>query len=211
MNELVRLVVADDHMLVQGALAGLLEPEGFEIIGSVRKGSQVLPLVASTQPDAVLLEFDLPELDGVGVIKRLRDRFPAVIPIVLAADSRPARVEEALAAGANAYISKAIEPALLGREIRRALEQPILSVVGIPETLKREGVAAQLTEREVDIIRLVAEGNSNGQIGQRLFVTEQTVKFHLTNTYRKIGVGNRTEAAMFARRHALVEVDELVA
>jgi DNA-binding NarL/FixJ family response regulator len=211
MNELVRLVVADDHMLVQGALAGLLEPEGFEIIGSVRKGSQVLPLVASTQPDAVLLEFDLPELDGVGVIKRLRDRFPAVIPIVLAADSRPARVEEALAAGANAYISKAIEPALLGREIRRALEQPILSAVGIPETLKREGVAAQLTEREVDIIRLVAEGNSNGQIGQRLFVTEQTVKFHLTNTYRKIGVGNRTEAAMFARRHALVEVDELVA
>jgi DNA-binding NarL/FixJ family response regulator len=211
MDELVRLVVADDHMLVQGALAGLLEPEGFEIVGSVRKGSQVLPLVASTRPDAVLLEFDLPELDGVGVIKRLRDRFPAVVPIVLAADSRPARVEEALAAGANAYISKAIEPALLGREIRRALEQPIASAIGIPETLEREGVAAQLTEREVDIIRLVAEGNSNGQIGARLFVTEQTVKFHLTNTYRKIGVGNRTEAAMFARRHALVDVDELVA
>ena len=83
--------------------------------------------------------------------------------------------------------------------------------IGVPETLKREGVAAQLTEREVDIIRLVAEGNSNGQIGERLFVTEQTVKFHLTNTYRKIGVGNRTEAAIFARRHALVELDELVA
>jgi len=210
-DELVRLVVADDHLLVQGALAGLLEPEGFEIVGCVRKGSQVLPLVASVQPDAVLLEFDLPELDGVGVIKRLRDRFPEVAPIVLAADSRSVRVEEALAAGAQAFISKAIEPALLGREIRRALEQPIASPIGVPETLKREGAAAQLTEREIDIIRLVAEGNSNGQIGRRLFVTEQTVKFHLTNTYRKIGVGNRTEAAIFARRHALVELDELVA
>ena len=123
----VRLVVADDHRLIHRALVGLLEPEGFEIAGCVRSGSQVLPLVGRVQPDAVLLEFDLPDLDGVGVIRRLRDSHPKVVPIVLALDHSRARVEKALAAGANAYISKAIEPALLGREIRRALEQPIAS------------------------------------------------------------------------------------
>jgi DNA-binding NarL/FixJ family response regulator len=209
-DRLVRLVVADDHRLVHCALVGLLEPEGCEIVGCVRNGGQVLPLVGRVQPDAVLLEFDLPQLDGVEVIKRLRDSYPEVVSIVLALDHRAARVEEALAAGANAYISKAIEPALLGREIRRALEQRIASPVGIPETLKREGLAAQLTEREIDILRLVAEGKSNGQIGRRLFVTEQTVKFHLTNIYRKIGVANRTEAALFARRQGLLELDQSV-
>ena len=201
----MRLIVADDHRLVHGALESLLEPEGFEIVGCVRNGSQVLPLVAREQPDAVLLEFDLPGLDGVSLIKRLRESYPEVVPIVLSLDHRSSRVQEALEAGAHAYISKAIDPSLLGGEIRRALEQPIETAVGVPATLKREGVAAELTEREVDILRLVAQGNSNTQIGRILFVTEQTVKFHLTNTYRKIGVGNRTEAAMFAHRSGLLD------
>lgn len=210
MNETVRLIVADDHRLVHGALQGLLEPEGFEIVGCVRNGSQVLPLVAREQPDAVLLEFDLPGLDGVSLIKRLRESYPNVVPIVLSLDHRPSRVKDALAAGAHAYISKSIDPNELAGEIRRALDAPVDGAIGVPETLKREGVAAELTEREVDILRLVAQGNSNTQIGQILFVTEQTVKFHLTNTYRKIGVANRTEAAMFAHREGLLESDHLL-
>lgn len=211
MDELVRLVVADDHRLVQDALTELLESEGFEVVGSARKGSQVLPLVAQARPDAVLMECDLPDLDGVGVIKRLRSSFPEVVPIILAADAWPVRVAEALAAGAHAYISKAIDPALLGGEIRRALEQRIPMAIGVPDRLKREGVAAQLTERELQILQLLAEGRSNLQLGRQLFVTEQTVKFHLTNTYRKIGVANRTEAALFARRHGLIEFGQRVA
>jgi NarL family two-component system response regulator LiaR len=209
-DESVRLIVADDHRLVHGALRGLLEPEGFEIVGCVRNGSQVLPLVGRERPDAVLLEFDLPGLDGASLIKRLRESYPDVVPIVLSLDHRPSRVKEALEAGAHAYISKAIDPIELAGEIRRALAGPIDDAVGVPETLKREGVAAELTEREVDILRLVAQGNSNTQIGQILFVTEQTVKFHLTNTYRKIGVANRTEAAMFAHREGLIESDQLL-
>jgi len=211
MSDLVRLVVVDDHRLVHRALVGLLEPEGFEVVGCVRKGSQVLPLVGRVRPDAVLLEFDLPELDGARVIERLRRGFPEVVSIVLAGEARPSSVEQALAAGANAYISKEIEPALLGGEIKRALSQRTLTVIGVAEAPERDGLAGLLTEREVEIIRLIAEGNSNAETAQKLFVTEATVKFHLTNTYRKLGVVNRTEAAIFARSHSLLDQYELVA
>ncbi len=207
----VRLVVADAHRLMQDALAAQLEPEGFEIVGAAWKGSQVMPLVAATRPDAVLTESDLPELDGIAVVSRLRRSFPRVVPIVFAADNRRARIEQAFEAGAHGFISKAIDPRELGAEIRRVLEQPTRIPIGIPEAPQPRGVAANLTSREMAILQLVAEGGSNVQIGRQTFVTEQTVKFHLTNIYRKLGVSNRTEAALFARRHGLLELHERVA
>ena len=211
MNEMVRLVVADDHRLIHDVLVERLEADGFEIVGTARTGVQVLPLVARVRPDAVLLEFDLPEMSGAGVIERLRKSFPEVVAIVLAGDARPSSVQEALAAGANAYISKEIEPALLGGEIRRALENRTMTAIGIAETPERVGPAGRLTDREIDIIRLIAEGASNSDAAARLFITEQTIKFHLTNIYRKLDVGNRTEAAIFARSHGLLDQYELVA
>jgi DNA-binding NarL/FixJ family response regulator len=207
----VRLVVADAHRLMQDALAAQLEPEGFEIVGQACKGSQVMPLVAATRPDALLTESDLPELDGIAVISRLRRTFPRVVPIVFAADNRRAQIERALDAGAHGFISKAIDPRALGAEIRRVLEQPTRIPIGLPAAPQPQGVAANLTSREMAILQLVAEGGSNVQIGRQTFVTEQTVKFHLTNIYRKIGVSNRTEAALFARRHGLLELQEQVA
>jgi DNA-binding NarL/FixJ family response regulator len=207
-GEVVRLVVADDHWLVYEAILGRLEVERFEIAGWARRGSQVLPLVGQVNPDAVLLEFDLPELDGVSVIKRLRNAYPAVVPIVLARRHGRVLVEEALAAGAHAVISKAIEPALLGRAIRGALQQPVDSPIGVPGTTARRGIVRRLTEREINVLRLAAEGNSNKRIGDQLSVSEHTVKFHLSNAYRKIGVANRTEAAIFARRQGLLDLDD---
>jgi DNA-binding NarL/FixJ family response regulator len=211
MSDLVRLVVADDHRLLHGVLVDRLEADGFEIVGSVRKGSQVLPLVARVRPDAVLLEWDLPELDAARVIERLCTGFPDVVSVVLAGEARQSSVEQALAAGANAYISKEIEPALLGSEVRRALTERTLTPIGVAEAPQLDGRAGQLTEREVEIIRLIAEGSSNAETAQQLFITEQTVKFHLTNLYRKLGVANRTEAAIFARSHGLLDRYELVA
>jgi DNA-binding NarL/FixJ family response regulator len=211
MSDLVRLVVADDHRLLHGVLVDRLEADGFDIVGSVRKGSQVLPLVARVRPDAVLLEWDLPELDAARVIERLRVGFPEIVSIVLAGEARPSSVERALAAGANAYISKEIEPALLGSEVRRALTERTLTPIGVAEAPQLDGRAGQLTEREIEIVRLIAEGSSNAETAQQLFITEQTVKFHLTNLYRKLGVANRTEAAIFARSHGLLDRYELVA
>ena len=211
MSDLVRLVVVDDHRLIHGVLMNLLESDGFEIVGTARKGSEVLPLVGRELPDAVLLELDLPELDGIGVINRLHDRFPDVKPVILAQSARPEEVAAALDAGAFAYISKAVDPSLLAATIHRALKQPIAEPIGIPDTPKLGGLAARLTERERGILRLLAEGGSNAQIGAQLFVTEQTVKFHLTNIYRKIGVPNRTTAAAAARQLGLVDLFERVA
>ena len=188
-----------------------LAADGLGAVGSGPKGSQGRPLVAGVRPDAVLLEWDRPERDAARVIERLRSRFPEVVSVVLAGEARPSSVEQALAAGANAYISKEIEPALLGSEVRRALTKRTLTPIGVAEAPQLDGRAGQLTEREIEIIRLIAEGSSNAETARQLFITEQTVKFHLTNLYRKLGVANRTEAAMFARLHGLVDRYELIA
>jgi DNA-binding NarL/FixJ family response regulator len=197
----VRLVVADAHRLMQDAVAAQLEPERFEIVGRARTGSEALALVARTSPDAVLTESDLPDLDGVALVTALRRRFPGVVAVVFAEDTRAARVQQALDAGAHAYISKAIDPRCLGRELRRALGERTPIAIGVPEPLGAE----KLTPRQLSILRLVAQGRSNVEIGQRERVAERTVKFHLTNIYRKIGVANRTEAALFARLHGLLD------
>ena len=191
MAELRRLVVVDDHRLLHPVFEAILAAEGFEVVAFARRGSQLLPLVHRHAPDGVVLELDLPELDGVAAIRRLVARFPEIPAVVLAESASREDVRAAQDAGARAYITKTIEIDRLAVTIRRAIDGELGQFLVMGD---QPAVASVLTDRELEVLQLLGEGIPNKEIAARLHRTEQTVKFHLTSIYRKLGVKNRTGA-----------------
>jgi DNA-binding NarL/FixJ family response regulator len=203
----IRVLIADDHrLIVEGVRAALAVADDMEVVAEAREGSEVPPLVNQLHPDVVLLDIRLPKLDGLACLEILRKRHPDVKVIVLSAFSDSEHIQAALRRGACGYIVKSINPLDLPSAVRQAVEGTVFNVLGAAEQdPAREAQAAGLTEREVAILSGVARGLSNRELGKELWVTEQTVKFHLTNIYRKLGVANRTEAARAAYKLGIVE------
>jgi DNA-binding NarL/FixJ family response regulator len=201
----LRILVADDHPLMLAAVRRLLEESAdFEIVGEVSVGSHVLPAVNETRPDVVLLDVRMPELDGITCLQRLRKQDPDVAVVILSSYNDAAQIEAARAAGARGYVVKTVEPVDLPSVLRSALEGKTFRVWGTPEPAQAEPSATPLlSEREAAVLEAVARGLSNREIGQQLWISEQTVKFHLRNVYRKLGVSSRTEAARYAYRTGL--------
>ena len=201
----MRVLVADDHRLIlEGIRQALEADEEFHVVGEARYGSQVLPLVNQLHPDVVLLDIRMPEMDGLACLEMLRRRFPNVKVVVLSVFDDAHHVEAAMQAGAAAYILKSVSPSELPGIIRDAVKGTIYEPVGMVCDVESEAVHG-LTEREIVILQAVARGLPNRKIGSELWVTEQTVKFHLTNIYRKLGVSNRTEAARAAFRLGMAQ------
>jgi DNA-binding NarL/FixJ family response regulator len=145
-------------------------------------------------------------MDGLTCIELIRKRHPKVKVVVLSVFNDPDRIQAALRRGASGYIVKSVNPLDLPSALRQALEGTVYHALGLPDIDDEASAkSAGLTEREIAILKAVARGLSNQAIGKELWVTEQTVKFHLTNIYRKLGVANRTEAARYAYQHGLVE------
>jgi DNA-binding NarL/FixJ family response regulator len=203
----LKILLADDHALMFEAIALALQDEDdMEIVGCADTGSQVLPLVERTSPDLVVLDLRMPGVDGLTLIKLLHDRFPDVRTAVLSGIDSDESIEAALRAGANAFISKTIDPAHLPAALRRAMEEPVQEAIGRAEKRLESAIDEKgLTEREVAVLRALAQGQSNKEIARTLWLAEQTVKFHLTNIYRKLEVRSRTEAVHWAYRHGLLE------
>jgi DNA-binding NarL/FixJ family response regulator len=203
----MKVLVADDHrLMVEGIRRALEGAEDIEVVGEASTGSQVLPLVRRLRPDVVLLDMRMPQMDGLTCLDQLRKNCPDVKVIVLSVFSDPERIQAAFKHGASGYIVKSVNPLDLPSAIRQAVDGTVFHAVGLPEVDEQSlGKAAGLTERELSILKAVAQGLSNAAIGKELWVTEQTVKFHLTNIYRKLNLANRTEAARYAYQHGLVE------
>jgi len=203
----LKVLIADDHrLMVAGIHRALEDEEEMEVVGEATTGAQVLPLVKQTNPDVVLLDIRMPKMDGLQCLEQIRTRYPDVKVVMLSVYADPEHIQMALSRGASGYIVKTINPRDLASSLRQAVEGSVFHALGLPEvTEESEARAVGLTEREVAILKAVARGLSNQAIGQELWVTEQTVKFHLTNIYRKLGVANRTEAARHAYQHGLVE------
>jgi DNA-binding NarL/FixJ family response regulator len=203
----MKVLIADDHRLMLEGIRRALEPaEDIEVVGEACSGSQVLPMVHRLHPDVVLLDMRMPEMDGMTCLDQLRKDCPKVKVIVLSVFSDPERIQAAFAHGATGYIVKSVNPVDLPSAIRQAVDGTVFHALGLPEVDDRSvGKAAGLTERELSILKAVARGLSNAAIGKELWVTEQTVKFHLTNIYRKLDLANRTEAARYAYQHGLAE------
>ena len=203
----MKVLIADDHrLMLEGIRRALEAADDIEVVGEAHTGSQVLPMIGRTNPDLVLLDIRMPQLDGLACLDLIRKRHTDVKVIVLSVFSDSEHIETALKRGACGYIVKSVNPLDLPSAIRQAVEGTVYHALGMPEIDEEsQAKAAGLTEREISILKAVARGLSNQQIGKELWVTEQTVKFHLTNIYRKLGVGNRTEAARYAYQNGLVE------
>jgi DNA-binding NarL/FixJ family response regulator len=203
------VVIADDHpLMLQGIRRALEAAEGIEVVGEARSGPEVVPLVRQTSPDVVLLDLRMPQLDGFGCLDRLREQCPGVKVVMLSMFSEPEHIEHAFRRGAAGYIVKSVNPLDLPSAIRQVCEGTVYHAFGLPpadEETTGGPKAAGLTEREIAVLKAAARGLSNQAIAKELWVTEQTVKFHLTNIFRKLGVANRTEAARYAFQHGLVE------
>ena len=200
----LRVLVADDHRLmlaaVRRALAGAAD---LEIVHEVSVGSHVLPAVREASPDVVLLDLRMPELDGLACLERLQKAAPDVAVVILSSYSDPEQIEAARLGGARGYVVKTVEPVDLATVLRTALSGDSFQVWGAhvePAATHGDDETASLSERESAVLDAVARGLSNREIGRQLWISEQTVKFHLRNLYRKLGISSRTEAARYAYR-----------
>jgi DNA-binding NarL/FixJ family response regulator len=205
----MKLLIADDHPLVVAGIKEVLAREPLlEIVGSASSGSEVMPLIGRLNPDVVLLDLRMPGVDGLGCLERIHDRYPKIKVVVLSMTTDPEQIQAAFKRGACGFVIKSIDPADLASAIRQAVNGTAFHALGLP-ALNENAVAraAGLTDRELMIMKAVSRGLSNQAIGKELWVTEQTVKFHLTNVYRKLGVTNRTEAARWAFAKGLVDED----
>jgi DNA-binding NarL/FixJ family response regulator len=203
----MNVLIADDHPLFLAGVRDLLaREEGFEVVGEARYGPEVLPLVSRLHPDLLLLDLRMPGLDGLACLERVRARHPKLKIVVLSMCAEPEQIQAAFKRGACGYVLKSIDANDLTSAIRQAVDGTAYHAFGLP-ALDEDTSArlAGLTEREIEIVKAVARGLSSQAIGKELWVTEQTVKFHLTNIYRKLNVANRTEAARWAFSQGFVE------
>jgi DNA-binding NarL/FixJ family response regulator len=202
----LRVLLADDHPLILWAFRHELEGSGaFEVVAEVETGSQVVPRVRQTEPDVVLLDLGLPELGGLECLERLREAHPDARVVICSASSEPADIAAARDLGAEGYVVKSVGADELPAAVLCALESEGFVAIGAEEAGGADDeLVGSLSERELSMLRTLARGLSNKAIGDELWITEQTVKFHLTNIYRKLGVENRTQATRVAYEHHLV-------
>ena len=202
----MKVLIADDHrLMVEGVKKALNEAGDFEVVGEAENGAQVLPLVSRLRPDLVLLDLRMPQMDGLQCLAEIRARYPETKVVILSVSTDPDVIQAVLKRGAAAYIVKSVNPADLPSALRQAAEGTVFTAIGLPEDGTTVAKEVGLTDRELVILDALARGLSNSAIGKELWVAEQTVKFHLTNIYRKLGVSNRTEAARLAYQQGLVE------
>jgi DNA-binding NarL/FixJ family response regulator len=204
----IRVAIVDDHTIVRNGLVSLLGGHAdLEIIGAVGDGEAAVALCVEQRPDVVLMDLSMPGVGGIEATRRVAEAAPGVQVVVLTSFMDRERIVEALSAGAIGYLLKDAEPEELLRGIRTAArgESPLdpraartmLGAQRAPDPLDA------LTDREREVLALVADGLPNKQIGRRLEISEKTVKAHLTSIFRAIGVTDRMQAGLWARRHGL--------
>ena len=203
---MLRVLIADDHQLtLQAVKSALLEADGVRIVGEANSGRSALAAVERSAPDVALLDMHMPgAIDGPTCAERIRNRFPQVRVVMISGFTDEASIRMAFRRGAHAFISKAVDPRDIASALRQAVNGTVYHAPPGSGPLEAEGLAEGLSEREATVLKAVAAGLSNQAISKRLWVTEHTVKFHLTNIFRKLDVSNRTEAARWAHSHGIV-------
>ncbi len=178
--------------------------DGLEIVAALHDATDVLPAIREVRPDVVVLDIRMPQLDGLTCLERVKRLYPDVAVVMLSAFADARHVDGARDRGASGYIVKTVDPRELGTMILDAVRSPEFLVFQPEDAEPQSRDAGGLSEREAVILRAVARGLTNKEIGRELWLSEQTVKFHLRNIYRKLGISSRTEAARYAHEHGLV-------
>jgi two-component system response regulator NreC len=210
-----RLLIADDHAIVRTGLRTLLKAEpSMQLVGEATGGMEAIKLVEETRPDILLLDLSMPDLDGIGVTKRIKPHFPDTHILILTIHEDQAMLREAIRAGASGYI------------LKRAAESELISAINIlmrgdmyidpammrdllDETVSppkpQETPAEPLTPRETEVLRYIAQGYTNRQIGEVLSISVRTVEGHRANLLGKLGLRSRVDLIRFAREHGLID------
>ncbi|MEW6032645.1 MAG: response regulator transcription factor [Bacillota bacterium] len=206
---MIRILICDDHEIVRRGLRSYLETEpGFEIVGEAADGEETVRMSGELRPDVILMDLVMPRLDGVEATRRILAERPDACVIVLTSYTDDNKVIPALKAGARSYMLKDVAAEELGETVRRAYRgESVLHPVAAQRVL-REMTAPkgeEPTERELEVLLLVAQGLSNAEIGARLFITERTVKAHITSLLAKLNLSDRTQLAIYAHTRGLVK------
>ena len=204
---MIRVLLAEDHPVVRTGLEELLGSEDdVEVVGSVGNGEEAVAAFPGLAPDVILLDISMPELNGIEAARKVLELDPDARIVILTASSERAQIVDAIGAGALGYLLKDSSPVDLIDGIRAAArgEAPLDPKVARELLVdRRTSRPAELTDRESEVLSLVGQGLANKVIAQRLGISEKTVKAHLTRVYERIGVSDRTQAALWAERHGL--------
>jgi DNA-binding NarL/FixJ family response regulator len=222
----IRILIADDHALLRQGIKNVLELEqDIAIVAEAGDGEEAVRKASEVVPDIALLDINMPRLNGLEVTKRIRADHPKVKVVILTIHDDESYVVEVVKAGAAGYLLKDIEPGMLIKAIRTVYEgesfiYPTLArkLFGeitrleaerrhSPASILQQGRNERLTLRELEVLQLIAKGLSNQEIAQKLFLSEKTVKNHLTNIFRKIDVADRTQAVLYAIKNKIVVLE----
>ena len=209
-----RVLITDDHGVVRQGLRMFLslDPD-FEVVGEASNGEEALAMARALGPDVVLMDLLMPVMDGISATEKIRAELPDVEVIALTSVLEDASVTGAVRAGAIGYLLKDTDSEELSRAIKAAAEGRVHLAPEAAARLMREVRAPDspeaLTDREAEVLRLLARGKANKQIATSLYVSEKTVKAHVSSILMKLGVQSRTQAALYAVRTGLVSIDEL--
>jgi DNA-binding NarL/FixJ family response regulator len=206
----MRVLLADDQLVtLEGVRIVLEASDDISVVGQACTAEELCPLVARTRPDVVLIDPQLYREDEFGCIAAIQSAHREAKVVLFSVRSNIHHVQAALEAGAAAYIIKTIHPLDLVGALRQTLQRTVFHPRLSKALQGTSGHTEELTAREREILTAVARGLSNKAISEELWVTEQTVKFHLTNVYRKLGVPSRTAAVRYAHEHGLVGIERV--
>jgi DNA-binding NarL/FixJ family response regulator len=215
---MIRVLIADDHALVRGGFRLILQAQkDMEVVGEAEDGRQALELARSLKPDVVLMDIRMPELDGIEATRRLGDSPDAPRVLMLTTFDMNEYVYEAMKSGASGFLLKDVRPEQLAEAVRTVAAGDALLAPSITRRLieefvhrpppgqKRPPELDELTDRELEVLQLIAKGLSNAEIGEQLFVSEASVKTHVTRILAKLGLRDRVQAVVLAYESGLVQ------
>jgi two-component system, NarL family, response regulator LiaR len=218
MADTIRLVIVDDHAVVrQGLKAFLATEDDIEILGEASNGREAVDLAGRLTPDLVLMDLVMPELDGIGATAQIKQKYPEIEVLVMTSFIEDEKVFGAMRAGATGYVLKDSDPEEVVKAIRSAAhgESPLdprvvrrLMQEFTPTKPKAETASEPLSEREIEVLKLVARGYSNQHIAEALIISPKTAKTHVSNILSKLGLASRTQAAVYALKEGLVTAEE---
>ena len=220
----IRILIADDHQLLREGIRNFLslEPD-FEIIGEAANGEEAIAQTIELRPDVLLLDINMPKASGIEVASRLKESCPEVRILALTIHDDQNYMMNMIQSGAAGYLLKDVEPSMMVQAVRRvyagesyvepSLTKKLFQGITNREEKKVAPAAPGITEgdrlsaREIEVLRLIGKGMSNAEIARTLYLSEKTVKNHLTNIFRKIDVTDRTQAVLYAIKHKIVNVE----
>jgi DNA-binding NarL/FixJ family response regulator len=219
-EEIIRVAVVDDQRLFTKGLSGLVDMlPHVEVVGVAYDGEEAVALCREAEPDVVLMDISMPKMDGISATREIRNLLPQTAVIILTAHEEDEQVFEGIKAGAQGYLLKDAELDDLSRAIRTVhagdtiiapeLAQKMLTTFESGKISGSSRLMPPLTERELEVIRALAQGKSDRQIAQSLGISEKTVRNHTSNIYKKLHIFDRTQAVIYAIREGVIDVDEL--